>query len=285
MFIYLNGEVLSSENAMISIFDHGYLYGVGLFETFRTYHGQPFLLEDHLDRLEQGCVQVGMIWERNDQRIKDQISSLLHLNGLEDGYFRFNLSAGAQPIGLPNELYTNLTEALFIKELPPPIEQKRLVTVQTRRNTPEGSTRLKSHHYLNNILAKREAPLNAEGVLLTANNKIAEGIVSNLFFIRNGELFTPALSTGILAGITREWVIQLAHKSGITVHQGEYEVPFAQESDEVFMTNSIQEIVPVSHWDDQVYQCRKEKSLTLQLKKLYDQYKDQVHTIQELMTR
>jgi 4-amino-4-deoxychorismate lyase len=285
MFIYLNGEVLSSEKAMISIFDHGYLYGVGLFETFRTYRGQPFLLGNHLDRLQEGCEQVGMLWERNDQRIKDQISSLLHLNGLEDGYFRFNLSAGAQPIGLPNEPYINLTEALFIKELPKTVEQKRLVTVQTKRNTPEGSSRLKSHHYLNNILAKREAPLNAEGVLLTANNKVAEGIVSNLFFVREGELFTPSLSTGILAGITREWVIQLAYKSGIMIHQGEYDLPFAQEADEVFTTNSIQEIVPVSYWDDRAYQFQNEKSITQQLQKLYAQYKEQVQTIQELKTR
>lgn len=285
MFIYLNGEVLSSEKAMISIFDHGYLYGVGLFETFRTYQGQPFLLENHLDRLAESCEQVGMIWERNDQRIKDQITSLLHLNGLEEGYFRFNLSAGAHPIGLPSEPYLNLTEALFIKELPTALKQKRLVTVQTRRNTPEGSVRFKSHHYLNNILARREAPLNAEGVLLTASDKVAEGIVSNLFFVQNGELFTPSLSTGILAGITREWVIQLARKIGITIHQGEYELSFAQESDEVFITNSIQEIVSVSHWDDQVYQAGKEESLTQQLKRLYDQYKNQVHTIQELTTR
>lgn len=285
MFIYLNGEVQSSEKAMISIFDHGYLYGVGLFETFRTYKGQPFLLEDHLDRLEEGCEQVGMTWERDDQRIKDQISSLLQLNRLKDGYFRYNLSAGAYPIGLPNEPYSNLTEALFIKELPTPLSQKRLVTVQTRRNTPEGKVRLKSHHYLNNILARREAPLNAEGVLLTANNKVAEGIVSNLFFVRDGELFTPSLSTGILAGITREWVIQLAQKIGVSTHQGEYDLAFAQGADEVFVTNSIQEIVPVSHWDENIYPVEKEESVTLQLKRLYDQYKDQIHSIKELTIR
>jgi 4-amino-4-deoxychorismate lyase len=282
VYLYLNGEIVTSELATISIFDHGYLYGVGLFETFRTYNGHPFLLENHLDRLELGCKQVGMVWERDTERVKEQITTLLQSNQLEDGYFRLNVSAGSQPIGLPSEPYTRLTEALFVKELPQRITEKRLSTVKTKRNTPEGSQRLKSHHYLNNILAKQETPLNAEGVFLTAQGKVAEGIVSNLFFIRQGELFTPALTTGILNGITRECVLHLANKLGLHVHQGEYDLVFAREADEVFVTNSIQEIMPVIQWDEQVYASQNEVSLTQRIKQEYDRYKERIHRIDEI---
>jgi 4-amino-4-deoxychorismate lyase len=282
VYLYLNGEMVESEQATISIFDHGYLYGVGLFETFRTYNGHPFLLENHLDRLELGCQQVGMVWQRDAERVKGQITALLQKNELEDGYFRLNVSAGSQPIGLPSQPYTNLTEALFVKELPPEVKQKKLVTVQTKRNTPEGSQRLKSHHYLNNILAKKEVPLDAEGVLLTAEGKVAEGIVSNLFFIRQGELFTPSLSTGILNGITRECVLHLASKLGLHVHEGEYDLSFAQEADEVFVTNSIQEIMPVFQWDEQGYGLQNETSVTQRIKQKYDRYKARIHNIEEI---
>jgi 4-amino-4-deoxychorismate lyase len=273
LYLFLNGEIVPSEQAKISIFDHGYLYGVGLFETFRTYDGTPFLLEDHLDRLAEGCQQVGMLWERDDVRVKEQISTLLRINGLTDGYFRFNVSAGPQPIGLPSSPYSNLTETLFVKELPPAVKEKKLFTVQTRRNTPEGTSRLKSHHYLNNILAKQEAPSDAEGVLLTAQDKVAEGIASNLFFVQQGELYTPSLSTGILNGITRECVIHLAKKQGIRVHLGEYDLSFAQQSDEVFVTNSIQEIMSVTQWDEWTFHKQGEASVTQMLKQLYDRYK------------
>jgi 4-amino-4-deoxychorismate lyase len=282
LYLYLNGEMISSEQATISIFDHGYLYGVGLFETFRTYNGHPFLLENHLDRLAQGCQQVGMIWEREVECVKEQIAALLQKNQLEDGYFRLNVSAGSQPIGLPSQPYTDLTEALFVKALPPRAAQKRLSTVKTKRNTPEGPYRLKSHHYLNNILAKQEAPLDAEGVFLTAEGKVAEGIVSNLFFIRQGELFTPSLSTGILNGITRECVLHLAKKLDLQVHQGEYDLAFAQEAEEVFVTNSIQEIMPVIQWDGQTYDQPTEASVTYRLKQQYDRYKERIHRIDEM---
>jgi 4-amino-4-deoxychorismate lyase len=282
VYLYLNGDIIVSEQATISIFDHGYLYGVGLFETFRTYNGHPFLIDNHLDRLELGCQQVGMEWQRDAERVKRQISALLQKNELEDGYFRLNVSAGSQPIGLPSQPYTNLTEALFVKALPPEVKEKKLVTVQTKRNTPEGTQRLKSHHYLNNIMAKKEAPLDAEGVFLTAQGKVAEGIVSNLFFIKKGEMFTPSLSTGILNGITRECVLYIANKLGIHVHEGEYDLAFAQEAEEIFVTNSIQEIMPVSQWDKQKYRQLNVRNTTLKIKQEYDRYKTEIHHIKEI---
>jgi 4-amino-4-deoxychorismate lyase len=289
LYMFLNGEVVPSEKATISIFDHGYLYGVGLFETFRTYGGVPFLLTDHLSRLEEGCMQVGMVWkkEKEEHRMREQISCLLEKNRLTDGYFRLNVSAGANPIGLPTSPYTNLTEALFIKELPFSAQNKKLQTVNVRRNSPEGEFRLKSHHYLNNIMAKKETPGQAEGVFLTHSGKVAEGIVSNLFFVKNNELYTPGLSTGILNGITRMWVMKSAMHLGIKLHQGEYDLEYAQEADEVFVTNSIQEIVPVTEWDAVVYKIYKDhlypnQTVTSRLIQLYEKCKGKLDQIKNL---
>lgn len=251
MYMYLNDQLIAEHEAKISIFDHGYLYGVGLFETFRTYQGVPFLLERHLDRLRLGCQEIGLIWEPNQKSLEQQITTLLHKNDLKDGYFRLNVSAGAQPIGLPSGPYEQVTEALFVKGLPISSNgAKRLVTLGLPRNTPEGTRRYKSHHYLNNILGKQQTPLGAEGVFLTSTGYVAEGVVSNLFFVRDGKLYTPALETGILDGITRAYVLELAKNLGIETEEGLYPLKFAQQADEVFITNSIQEIVPVAEWDD-----------------------------------
>lgn len=282
MYIYVNGKQVHSQEAKISIYDHGYLYGMGVFETFRTYNGVPFLLDDHLDRLESGCRQMGIKWERNRDLLLEQINQLLKVNQLKDAYFRYNISAGPGAIGLPAETYEEATESLFIKELPPEINSKKLATLQIRRNTPEGAWRLKSHHYLNNILAKRETPANHEGVFLSEQGYVAEGIVSNLFFVREGKLYTPALSTGILNGITREWVLATSRHLSIPVEEGEYRLEFAQEAEEVFVTNSIQELVFVEEWDGKRYGEGLTPSVYLCLKDYYDRCKGHLLKINQL---
>lgn len=281
MYLYLNGELIQSEEAKISIFDHGYLYGIGLFETFRTYAGHPFLLGNHLERLADSCQQIGLVWQKDERLLKEQIARLLAVNELSDGYFRYNLSAGPHPIGLRREKYQNLTEALFVKALPPPATQKRLYTVSIPRNTPEGVVRIKSHHYLNNLLAYREAPPDTEGVFLTKEGYVAEGVVSNLFFVKAGQVYTPSISMGILAGITRQWVLKAAQLAGLQVHEGAYSLSFAQEAEEVFMTNSIQEIVAVSEWDDHRYSLQEAK-VSKQLKEIYDHHKFSLAHVDEL---
>jgi 4-amino-4-deoxychorismate lyase len=268
MYLYLNGRVVNEQEATISIFDHGYLYGIGLFETFRTYGGVPFLLADHLNRLQQACEHIGIEWQADQARIEAMVAHLLEVNQLADGYFRFNLSAGAAPIGLPTARYSQATEALFVKELPHSSTEKNLYTLQLRRNTPEGPIRYKSHHYLNNLLGKKEAPEDSEGIFLTEAGMLAEGVVSNLFFVYEEKLCTPQLSTGILNGITRQWVLKAAKQLQIEVEEGFYEHAFAQQADEVFVTNAIQEIKAVACWDDVMYPSR-ENGITQRLQQAY----------------
>ena len=258
MKIYLNGKMMNSEEAMVSVYDHGFLYGLGLFETFRTYGGQAFLLERHMKRLETACQYLGIKLPLTLEQLQSIVQSLLDGNGLEDGYVRVTVSAGTGELGLPTHDYVEPTIVVMVKPIgDPPLEQKRkgkaLQLLQTVRNTPEGPYRFKSLHYMNNIIAKRElialgeATIDgAEGLMLSNDGYIAEGIVSNLFFVKDNIIYTPHLDTGILPGITREFVIELAKQQGYKVEEGLYTFAELWEASEIWMTNSIQELIPIT---------------------------------------
>ncbi|MCD1261862.1 aminodeoxychorismate lyase [Paenibacillus athensensis] len=256
MIIRMNGHLCEEEQAVISVYDHGFLYGLGLFETFRTYGGEPFLLAEHLNRLAAGCRELAIAFEPDLERVTAEVAELLRVNALEDGYFRYSVSAGADTLGLPVGVYTQPTEVLYVKALPPRDVSiytggRSLQLLKLPRNTPEGLYRLKSFHYMNNILAKRELQgyawaQGAEGLLLTEDGYLAEGVVSNLFFVKDGVLYTPSLETGILPGITRAETMRLAEQLALTVHEGLYVWEDLTGADEAFLTNSIQEIVPVT---------------------------------------
>ncbi|GAM11923.1 aminodeoxychorismate lyase [Mesobacillus selenatarsenatis] len=250
MFVYSNGQLVSKDEITISPFDHGFLYGLGVFETFRIYNGHPFLLDDHMERLNASLRVLNIEAEFTPEESVMILEGLLAKNNLKDAYIRFNVSAGNGEIGLQTESYREPNVIVFAKPLPPAGEmsEKKAVLLDLRRNTPEGAERLKSHHYLNNVLAKREAgpAMDTEGIFLTEEGLLAEGIVSNVFWYRDGVLYTPAVETGILNGITRRFVIALARNAGIEVREGLYKKEEAEAADELFLTNSIQEIVPVT---------------------------------------
>ncbi|REK69259.1 aminotransferase class IV [Paenibacillus paeoniae] len=262
MKIGLNGNVVEAHEAVISVYDHGFLYGMGLFETFRTYNGRPYLLERHRSRLKAGCAELGIPFVLSIGELETWIDKLLQENGLEDGYVRLTVSAGEGALGLPTGDYTQPNVVLLVKELPSTNEEavrtgKELRLLRTERNTPEGSVRFKSLHYMNNMIAKREllglsgdhvmpASPGAEGLMLTREGWLSEGIVSNLFFITGGIIRTPSVATGILPGITRQRVLELAAEAGYGVEEGSYHWEELASADEIWMTNSIQELVPVT---------------------------------------
>lgn len=260
MKVGLNGSVVEANEAVISVYDHGFLYGIGLFETFRTYKGKPYLLDRHLKRLQSGCQQLGIPYHDDVDSIHAMVSRLLAANELEDGYVRLTVSAGEAELGLPAHDYEQPNVLFLVKKLPPihdmnHMPAKELRLLQTRRNTPEGDIRFKSLHYMNNIIAKREllssgASSGSEGLMLSREGWLTEGIVSNLFFAKAGVVYTPSIATGILPGITRERVIELAAAAGYKVEDGLYNWSHLQEADEIWMTNSIQELVPVTSLTD-----------------------------------
>ncbi|MEW9702482.1 aminodeoxychorismate lyase [Paenibacillus sp. SI8] len=256
MIISINGTFYDEQKAVVSVYDHGFLYGLGLFETFRTYEGQPFLLPEHLTRLAEGCKELGISYESNFEYVRQLIVQLLQANKLSDAYIRYSVSAGVDALGLPSGAYDQPTEIVYIKPLPPRDESvykqgKALQLLKLPRNTPEGLYRFKSFHYMNNILAKRELQnyewaAGAEGLMLTEDGYLAEGIVSNLFFVKDNICYTPSLDTGILPGITRAHVLRLAQNNLIPTQDGMYTWEDLLEADEVFIVNSIQEIVPIT---------------------------------------
>jgi 4-amino-4-deoxychorismate lyase len=257
MYMYLNGEVIKEEDARISPFDHGFLYGMGLFETFRVYEGHPFLLKDHLKRLNSSLKELGIQKLLVIDEVIDMVHELLEKNSLKNAYIRLNISAGIGAVGLPMEPYEHPTVMMFVKPLPEAggLVEKEAQILKVNRNTPEGPFRLKSHHYMNNILAKKEIGRRAdvEGIFLTKEGFVAEGIVSNIFWVIENTLFTPDLRTGILSGITRSFILELAKKRGMKVEEGFYKPETLMNANEVFVTNSIQEMVAISKLDTCVY--------------------------------
>ncbi|AQT85201.1 aminodeoxychorismate lyase PabC [Paenibacillus larvae subsp. larvae] len=286
MYISVNGHLCDEKEAVVSVYDHGLLYGMGLFETFRTYKGMPFLLNEHLDRLRQGCRDLGIDFEPDAERINRQISLLLDKNRLQDAYFRYTITAGIEMLGLPSTNYSHPTEIMYIKQLPPLTgklieEGKSLQLLKLPRNTPEGLARYKSLHYMNTILGKKEMSQypwarNAEGLMLTEEGYIAEGLVSNIFFILDGTCHTPSADTGILTGITRRFVMNLAEQAGMNVCEGLYTWHDLLEAEEILITNSIQGIVPIIRLYLPTGECHMVSAgdagiMTKQLQKMYHQ--------------
>ncbi|OEH92652.1 aminodeoxychorismate lyase [Bacillus solimangrovi] len=278
MNIYLNGEIIPQSEAKISPFDHGYMYGLGLFETFRVYDGHPFLLDDHLNRLRAGLKVMNIQWDISRQEVMQIIDDLLRSNQLKNAYVRMNVSAGTGAIGLQTDPYTEPTVMFMMKQVPNNgyFPTKKALFLKTIRNTPESPERLKSHHYLNNIIAKREVGSNPniEGIFLTDGGHIAEGIVSNIFWVKGDVIYTPHVQTGILNGITRMLVIKIANRLGYTVKTGFYEKVELLNADEAFITNSIQEIVSLAsveeHSENQNHQV---------VPKLMNEYGQYVHSL------
>lgn len=254
--VYMNGSYIDAGEAVISVYDHGFLYGAGLFETFRTYDGNPFLFTDHMKRLFEAADALGIRMTKDVAAWREAVRETVRQNGLKDAYVRFTVTAGAEGLGLTADAYEHPNVMIMVKPLAKTSANargKRLVSLRTKRNTPEGTLRFKSHNFLNNVLAKKELGPHPdrEGLMLTREGFVAEGIVSNLFMVKRGEVVTPSIETGILPGITRAFVLQLARKIGFRTIETTFTLEDLKRADEVFLTNSVQEIVPVYQIDDQ----------------------------------
>ncbi|MDG5790176.1 aminodeoxychorismate lyase [Evansella sp. AB-P1] len=275
MYLYLNGSIVDSSKAAISPFDHGFLYGLGLFETFRTYNGHPFLLDDHFHRLNESAKEMGINLPNYERvEVLKTIEMLLEKNNLKDGYFRWNASAGEREIGLSSKEYMSPTIIVYVKPLPKIIGHEKTGKFLTlQRNTPEGEYRLKSHHFLNNILGKREIgdDPSIEGIFLSEKGMVCEGVVSNIFWWKNDALYTPAISSGALNGITRQFIISLAKKMNIQVYEGLYSPDHLLHANEVFISNSIQEIVPIKKIGECFFKGKQGEFFT-KLKEEFDTY-------------
>lgn len=286
MYVYLNGDIVSQADAKISPFDHGYMYGIGLFETMRVYDGHPFLFDDHLVRLQQGLKTLNIQLSMTKEDLLDALYRLLEANNVRDAYVRLNVSAGEGPIGLQVAPYEKPTVMMYMKPLPKTtvFSSKEGTILSTRRNTPEGERRLKSHHYLNNVFGKREigASKEQEGIFLTEQGYVAEGVVSNLFWYKDGTIYTPSLKTGILDGVTRRFVITLLDYLDVPYETGLFSVHHLLSADEVMLTNAVQEVVPFTAIGDHRF-VGTSGSLTKRLNECYNHYKYTLWTYRSLI--
>ncbi|MBT2627346.1 aminodeoxychorismate lyase [Bacillus sp. ISL-32] len=259
MIIYLNGQFIEEKEASLSPFDHGFLYGIGVFETFRLYEGRSFLIDWHLERLGRATKDLQIKHRITKDELTDMLDNLLRLNHIEDGNarVRLNISAGVSTKGFTAQTYENPTVLCFVNPLNPenlPVQKEgKVLTI--RRNTPEGQYRLKSHHYLNNMYAKQELGNDPryEGIFLTEDGAVAEGIISNIFWSKGNCIYTPSLDTGILDGVTRRFVIEEMEKLGAEVKTGRFRLESLLTADEAWMTNSVLEIVPFSKIEEAAF--------------------------------
>lgn len=261
MWVFLNDRFVPKEHAVVSVLDHGFLYGDGVYETLRSYGSRIFMRDQHLARLRRSAEAIGLTLPIPDAQWPDLLHEAMRRNEVGnhhvDAYLRITVSRGEGEIGLDPALCPRPTVVILTKALhpsPPALSRDgvTLTIANTRRNLPEAlSPQIKSTNFLNNILAKREsiAAGTFDSLFLNWREELTECTISNLFFISNGTVHTPALDCGILDGITRAIVMTLAGEEGLPVKEGHYHLADLRQADECFLTNTSMEVMPVSRVD------------------------------------
>ncbi|MEX0612368.1 MAG: branched-chain-amino-acid transaminase [Pirellulales bacterium] len=275
--VYISGKFVPQEDAKISVFDHGLLYGDGVFEGLRSYRGNVFRLREHIVRLYESAKAIWLEIPISHDEMCDAVNEAIRVNKIEDGYVRLVVTRGAGTLGLdPNRCSDPqiIIIADAISLYPKELYEKGLeiITVSVQRNHPAAlSPRIKSLNYLNNILAKIEG-LQAgciEALMLNHKGEVAECTGDNIFLVRSGVLYTPPLEAGILGGITRDAVIGIAREAGIEVR----EVPLTKHdvyvADECFLTGTAAEVVPVVKVDSRRIGTGKPGPITCDLEKRF----------------
>lgn len=280
LIIYFDGRYVPEEEAKVSVFDHGLLYGDGVFEGIRAYHGRVFKLKEHLDRLYDSAKSIHLNIGISREEMQEIVLETCRRNNLRDAYIRLVVTRGPGDLGLdPNKCLRPIIFCIAAKiELYPPHfyeEGLKIVTVATRRNIPEAiNPRIKSLNYLNNILAKIECHRAGVPEALMLNNEgyVAEATGDNIFLVKNGILITPPSWVGILEGITRNTVMQLARANGITVEERIFTRHDVYSADEVFLTGTAAEVIPVVEVDGRPIADGKVGAMTNRLINLFREH-------------
>ncbi|MBM3255303.1 MAG: branched-chain-amino-acid transaminase [Candidatus Omnitrophica bacterium] len=278
MKIYINGKFYEKNEAKISVFDHGLLYGDGVFEGIRSYNRLVFKLKEHIDRLFESAHTLMLKIPLSKERLIKAVLSTLKANNLKDAYIRLVVTRGEGDLGLDPRKCNGNTTIIIIADkiaLYPEKFYKQglaLISVPTIRNLPEAlNPQIKSLNYLNNILAKIEA-LNCgydEAIMLDSLGYVAECTGDNIFIVKDKHLYTPPQCMGTLRGITRDTVLEIARKGRISVHEHVLTRHELYISDECFLTGTAAEIVPVVKVDGRIIGSGKPGKFTLGLMKKF----------------
>jgi len=271
--VFLDGQIVPVDQAKISVFDHGLLYGDGVFEGIRSYNGRVFELDAHVQRLFDSAKAIRLTIPMPAQQIKDAIYQTMDANGLKDAYIRLVVTRGVGYLGLAPTRTANPSVFVITDQIelyPPELyrEGMSIITVSTVRNHPNAvPPPIKSLNYLNNILAKIEG-VDAgvlEAIMLNVDGLVAECTGDNVFIVRQGRLQTPSSDAGILPGITRAVVMRLAAERGIDVQEKQLLRYDLYVADECFLTGTAAEVVPITQIDGRQIGDGKPGPITQQL--------------------
>ncbi|TBR23073.1 branched-chain-amino-acid transaminase [bacterium] len=281
MKIWIDGRFYDKDDAKVSVFDHGLLYGDGVFEGIRAYNGRVFQLKEHVDRLYHSAKCVLMDIPMPPAELTRVILEAVRANELRDSYIRVVVTRGTGDLGLDMrkcKVPTVIVIADKIKLYSDEVYKRglRVMVSHLRRISPDTlSPSIKSLNYLNNILARAEASRSDcdEAILLNREGYVAECSGDNIFFIRNRKVHTPPVHVGILEGVTRNVAIKLAkEKLGLEVHETVFTVPELYRADEIFVTGTGAEIIGVVYLNGRVVADGKPGPLTTELIRAFREY-------------
>lgn len=259
-WIYLDGEFVTKENAKVSVYDHGFLYGDGIFEGIRIYDGNIFKCHEHLVRLYDSAKSIDLNIPLTMDEMQQVLIESIRKNELRDGYIRLVVSRGPGDLGLdprrsPKASVIVIVEQLSIYPEEAYVNGLKVVSVSTRRNVPDAlNPKIKSLNYLNNVLVKIQANLAGVGEALMLNSQgyVAEGSGDNIFIVKNGVLKTPPSYVGALEGITRAAIMDICEKVGYTVKEEPFALHDVYVADEVFLTGTAAEVIAVREVDGRI---------------------------------
>jgi branched-chain amino acid aminotransferase group I len=280
--IYLNGRLIPRSEAKLSLLDHGFLYGYGLFETMRAYNRHIFRLDHHLTRLHHSAETIGLANKQAAFDLEAACTKTLEANKLKNARLRLTISAGEGDIMPDPRTCSSPTVLVTAQNLVPPPREKyesgfKAALSSLRRNSQSPLARLKSTCYMENILALMAARAAGcdEAILLNEQGYLAEGSITNIFLVSKGELITPSLESGALPGITREAILEITRAANIKTQERQVELKEMIEAEEAFVTNSILELMPLTWFDDKPIGTGKPGQLTKKLLSAYRKLVDE----------
>jgi branched-chain amino acid aminotransferase len=279
-FASLDGRIVPAEEARVSVLDNGFTFGDSVYETLRTYGGRPFELARHFRRLRASAGRIGVEIPLDDAALAARLDALLARAANAESYIRFIVTRGVGDISYHFERVSGPTIVMVAKPYEPLPERCYaegidVSVVSVRRNHPDAlDPAIKSCNLLNNVLAVREAQAKGatEAILLNQAGLVAEGASSNVFVVRRGGLVTPPLRAGILAGITREVLLELAPKAGVSAREADLPVADFLGADEAFVTSTLKEAAPIRAADGTPIGSGRPGPITLRLLQAFREY-------------
>ncbi|MZG53689.1 MAG: branched-chain-amino acid aminotransferase [Nitrospinae bacterium] len=275
--ININGDI--QDEAFISILDHGFLFGDSIYEVVSTNHGKPCFLDEHLERLFASASGISLNIPSSKNEIKDQIQTTLDSAGNSESYIRIIITRGVGEIDLDPSSCLKPNIIILVKDFPQIPEEKyakgiSVALVSIKRNSRDSlNPAVKTGNYLNNILARVEAAKTGaeDAIMMNPWGQLTEATTSNLFFVIDGRLLTPDKECGILSGITRDKIIQLANENGMPLEEGKWPGEELLKAEEIFLSGTVKNIMPVSVLDNRPVGNGKPGPITRKMMKLYSE--------------